>query len=215
MSSTTVDDIPLKRLISIIIVDFTVKMATYTEGQLFKQENYSSIALEKGEYEACSFEQCDFSSADLTGVKFIDCAFTECNLSLAKLRSAALRDVEFTGCKLVGVLFEEVNPLGFSVSFQDCALNHSSFFQLTLKNSKFDNCSMLEVDFSECDLTGSLFATCELMDAKFERTNLEKCDFSSSRGFIIHPTENKLKGAKFSRDGLIGLVSSFGINVVD
>jgi uncharacterized protein YjbI with pentapeptide repeats len=72
---------------------------------------------------------------------------------------------------------------------------------------------LIEVDFSESDLSGSSFYNCDLHGAVFDQTNLEHVDFSSAMNFTIDPSLNKIKNAKFSMEGLPGLLSKFGIQV--
>jgi uncharacterized protein YjbI with pentapeptide repeats len=116
---------------------------------------------------------------------------------------------------MLGLLFENANVFGFEVNFQRCTLNHSSFYKLKMKQAKFLQCSLTEVDFTECELSGASFEASELNGAKFERSNLEKADFRSATGFAINPELNKLKKAKFSGNGLTGLLVHTGIEVLD
>lgn len=66
----------------------------------------------------------------------------------------------------------------------------------------------------ETDLTQSQFILCDLNQAVFERTNLEKVDFRSGFNFNIDPEANNIKQAKFSSQGLTGLLMKYNI-VVD
>jgi uncharacterized protein YjbI with pentapeptide repeats len=75
-------------------------------------------------------------------------------------------------------------------------------------------CSLKEVDLTEADLTEVKFLDCELLDALFDRSNLEKADFSSARHYRIDPTVNNIKKAKFSLDGLPGLLTAYNIDIV-
>jgi uncharacterized protein YjbI with pentapeptide repeats len=114
---------------------------------------------------------------------------------------------------MLGMLFNNCNDLGFSVQFENCQLNHSSFFKLKLKKTIFNNCSLEEVDFSECDLTESKFDGSQLKDARFDRTNLEKTDFRNASFYSIDPEINKVKKAKFSFPGVIGLLDKYDIEI--
>ena len=105
----------------------------FTENKKFEKENYSESALAAGEYVECEFHFCDFSSSSMAGIKFDACTFVECNLSLVKLSGASFQDVTFNGCKMFGLHFEECNPFGLSFTFNNCQLNHSSFYQLKMK----------------------------------------------------------------------------------
>jgi hypothetical protein len=53
-----------------------------------------------------------------------------------------------------------------------------------------------------------------LLNSTFSNTNLEKADLSTSINFSIDPEKNKLKKAKFSVSGLVGLVAKYNIDIV-
>jgi hypothetical protein len=42
---------------------------------------------------------------------------------------------------------------------------------------------------------------------------LEKADFYSAEGYQINPAINRIKKAKFSREGVLGLVAHLDINI--
>lgn len=109
--------------------------------------------------------------------------------------------------------FETCNTLIFSVSFADCLLDYSSFYQLKLKKTPFLRCHLKEVDFTEADLSEVNFPNCNLMDALFDRTNLEKANFSTAQNYRIDPNTNNIKKAKFSLDGLPGLLATYNIEI--
>lgn len=169
--------------------------------------------LEAGEYELCDFVQCDFSNLDFSEYKFVECTFRECNLSLLKLEKTAVRNCQFYQCKMLGLRFDACNPFGLSFRFENCQLNHSSFFNVVVKKTYFKQCQLQEVDFTDADLSGAIFEECNLSLAHFERTNLEKADLRTARDFIIDPEQNRLKKAKFSMQGLPGLLSKYGLEI--
>ena len=70
---------------------------------------------------------------------------------------------------------------------------------------------MHEVDFSETDLSESVFAQCDLSRSIFSNTNLEKVDFRTSFNYSFDPSINRIKKAKFSSEGVIGLLSKYDI----
>jgi uncharacterized protein YjbI with pentapeptide repeats len=70
---------------------------------------------------------------------------------------------------------------------------------------------MIRAFFDNADLSGSVFTNCNLENAVFLGTNLEKADLSSSYNFLIDPEQNKVKKAKFSLVGAVGLLSKYGI----
>lgn len=182
----------------------------------FVDETFSKLdasqSLEKDStYETCTFENCQFKDADFSNIKFIECEFYGCDLSLVNLSDGALRDVRFTNCKMLGLHFENLNTLGLVVSFDQCVLSHSSFYQIKLKNTQFKQCVLHECDFTESDLTSAVFNQCDLKNAQFVDSIIEKCDFRTANNFSIDPRYNKIKGARFSRIELAGLLDAFQI----
>ena len=68
-----------------------------------------------------------------------------------------------------------------------------------------------DTDFSEADLTGAQFIECDFRGAMFDQTNLEKADFRTSINYSIDPESNRIRKAKFSKDGAIGLLAKYDI----
>ena len=187
----------------------------YIEDKILEKTDFTSVALEKGDYEGCSFVNCNFLASDISEIHFIDCAFTGCNLGNANITQTAFRDVKFKDCKLLGLHFETSNHFLFSVQFENCMLNLASFHKLKLKKIEFHNSSLHEVDFAGADLTSAVFNNCDLQRAVFEQTILEKADFRTSFNYSIDPEINKIKKARFSIDGLPGLLSKYDILIDD
>ncbi len=183
----------------------------YIEGQRFEKNNYKNNPLPKGEYECCQFLSCDFSNGDLSSCKFTDCEFTECNFSLAKLSNVVFRDAIFKDCKMLGLQFKSCNQFGLSFSFENCILNHCTFHKTKIIKTHFKNSQLHEVDFTECDLTNSSFDNCDLLRATFYNTIIEKTDFRTSYNYAIDPEINRVKKAKFSIDGICGLLGKYDI----
>ena len=114
---------------------------------------------------------------------------------------------------MLGVQFDHANPFLFQIEVNECQLNISSFYQVNLKNTIFNTCSLKEVDFTEANLTEVKMINCDLTHAIFDRTNLQKADLYSSYNFQIDPTNNTVKGAKFSKEGALGLLAVFNIKI--
>lgn len=185
----------------------------YTEDKTFENIDYTKTRLAKGDYEYCRFINCDFSNSDVSDISFIDCEFHTCNLSVANLAMSVLRDIKFVDCKMLGIHFENCNQFGLAVKFENCNLAHSSFYQTKLKKTPFKNCNLGEVDFTECDISNSIFETCDFTKAKFENTILEKADLRTAFNYSIDPEINKIKKAKFSLDGITGLLNKYDIDI--
>jgi uncharacterized protein YjbI with pentapeptide repeats len=112
-----------------------------------------------------------------------------------------------------GLHFEACNPFLLAYRFERCTLNLSSFYQTKSKKTIFNACVLHEVDFTEADFSEATFTDCDLAGALFDRTILEKADFRTAYNYTIAPALNRLRKAKFSVDGLAGLLSDIGIEI--
>ncbi|WP_067149574.1 pentapeptide repeat-containing protein [Pseudotamlana agarivorans] len=181
------------------------------EDQTFSKQDFTENRLPHGDYEYCSFINCNFSKSFLNGINFLECEFIDCNLSSANITNTAFQDVKFQDCKMLGLHFETCNDFGFSVRFLNCIINHTSFYQVDLKTSKFENSKCHEVEFTEADLRQVSLNNCDLEGATFNNSNLERTDFRTATNYNIHPGQNKIKGAKFSAEGHTGLLRVYKI----
>lgn len=185
----------------------------YIEDKKFDQVDFTLDGLVKADYENCSFTNCNFSNQDLSKLSFAECDFTGCNFSLAKLATTAFNEVKFKDCKLLGLHFHDCHEFLFTVYFDNCLLNLSSFYKRKLKKTTFKNCTLHEVDFTQADLSGALFHNCDLSRATFQYAILEKADLRSSYNYSIDPEVNKIKKARFSAAGLAGLLEKYDIDI--
>ncbi|SMB94158.1 pentapeptide repeat protein [Hymenobacter roseosalivarius DSM 11622] len=179
---------------------------------VFERWTAAEIAPQQ-EMEQYRFVAGNFSGADLTNKRFIDCRFEQCNLSLVTLAGAGLQNVEFSECKLSGVQFSACRELGFEVGFAHCQLPYASFHGKRLRGTRFAHCVLTEADFSYADMTEAVFQECTLTGAIFEQTQLVGADFTTASGFLIDPEINAVKKARFSLEGLPGLLSKHEIVV--
>ncbi|MEP0366297.1 MAG: pentapeptide repeat-containing protein [Cyclobacteriaceae bacterium] len=185
----------------------------YFDEEHFKSQDFSTNPLVKGEYEGCVFLGCKFTRGNLTDVNFIDCEFVDCDLSNVKLSNTAFKNVSFKSCKMLGLHFEDCNKFLLEMRFENCTLDLSSFYQLSLKSTVFKNCSLQEVDFTESDFSRGQLINCDLASAVFDRTNLQSADLSSATNFNIDPENNNIKKAKFALGELQGLLNKYDILV--
>ncbi len=185
----------------------------YFEEKKFYKTDFTAVAFVKGDYENCGFMHCNFAGVDIGQVNFTDCLFTDCNFALALLNNTAFTECRFVGCKLLGLHFEDCNQMLFTVGFENCVLDLSSFYKLKMKSTAFTNSSLQEVDFTEADLTASVFENCNLARAIFDNTILQKVDLRSSYNYSIDPERNRLKKAKFSLAGVSGLLHKYDIDI--
>jgi fluoroquinolone resistance protein len=156
----------------------------YTAEKEFNTNDFTLKALPEGDYENCSFINCNFSGSSLVNISFIECHFTDCDISLANLTKTAFKNVHFKDCKL------------------------------KIKKTKFISSTLHEVDFTETDLTAAVFDNCDLSRAIFENTVAEKADFSTACNYSINPESNRIKKAKFSTNGIAGLLDKYDIEII-
>lgn len=197
----------------IIILKSILIMPAFKENESFSNRNHAEKPFPIGEYEYCDFTNCDFSNADLSAYIFVECTFDNCNFSLAALHKTAFKDVKFTNCNLLGLNFQDCDPFLLEMNFKDCHLNLVSFFKLKLKGTTFKNCNLQEADFIEADLTDAVFEHCNLSRATFENTILEKADFRTAQNYSINPSLNRMRKARFSKEGIAGLLDQFDLNI--
>ncbi len=187
----------------------------YIENKTIEKADFRNERLGGTEYENCRFIQCDFSKSDLSSIKFIDCTFEQCNLSTADIGLTVLNNVSFSDCKMNGLRFDTCNDFALSFRFENCNLDHSTFYKSRIKNTTFINCQLMETDFTACDLTEAFFDKCDMQGAVFERTILVKADLRTSYNYSIDPENNRIKKAKFSLSGLGGLLEKYEIEIAN
>ena len=182
--------------------------------KLYVDEIFDGITeLPAGNFEGCAFTNCSFTGADFSGLSFEDCRFSDCDLSNVRLAETAMKPVWLANCKLVGLHFDDCGDFLFAIHCTGCLLELSTFRERDLRRSTFMNSRLIESDFTGADLQEVAFKDCDLNRSIFERTDLRKADFSTARNYQISPEDNRLRGAKFSPDGLAGLLTDYGIVV--
>jgi len=115
---------------------------------------------------------------------------------------------------MLGLLFESCNEFGLSFQFENCTLNHASFYGTKIRKTKFKSTQLHEVDFTTSDLSYAVFDDCDLSGSTFEKTILEHADFRTAIHYSIDPEINYITKAKFSIFGIPGLLEKYDI-VID
>ncbi len=185
----------------------------FNESNTYRNLTCSDMKTTNREFEDVSFIGCDFTKAIFLSCKFIDCIFLNCNLSMSKLSDCQLNDVSFKECKLLGLNFSDCISLPFILKFDSCILDYCSFTKKKLLKTSFINSSIKNVDFTECDLTKSIFSGSDLLNAIFFKSILKEVDFVSASNYVIDPELNSIKKAKFSLDGVYGLLNKYDIRI--
>ena len=191
-----------------------VKMNTpFIADKTYRNKDFTLTELPKAEYDNCMFINCNFNACYLSTITFLECQFIDCDLSNSKTSDTTFKDVAFENCKLLGVLFNDCNQLLMSMSFNNCQLNFASFYKVKLINTKFTNCQFEKTEFTEANVSKSVFDNCNFKYAIFFNTNIEQANFLTSYNYSIHPENNKIKGAKFSKDQIQGLLDHYKIQI--
>ena len=184
------------------------------DNKTFENIPFAENTVSGREFQGCIFRKCDLSNSNFLNDKFIDCTFDGCNLSMMKFGKTTLSDVIFKDCKILGVIFSECQDFLFSVRFEHCILDYSSFMGKKMIKTNFIKTSLKEVNFSNTNLSGAVFVESDLQGAIFNRTDLSAANFVTAYNYSIEPEQNLLKKAVFSANGLTGLLDKYQIKVV-
>ena len=83
-----------------------------------------------------------------------------------------------------------------------------------MPKTKFNSCSLKEVTFIGTNLTNSVFENSNLDSAIFNDTQLAGADFTKAYNYKIDPEFNPMKKAKFSTQGIVGLLDKYDIKIM-
>jgi fluoroquinolone resistance protein len=183
------------------------------ENKTFTKVDYTETSLSGSEFDNCIFISCNFTKNELSNCDFMDCRFEDCNFSMTKLCNTGLKTVSFTHCKMLGSDFSRCKDFLLSFRFEKCSLDYASFHQKKITKTVFKECSIKEADFTGADLSSAVFQECDLSRTIFFQTRLEKADLRTAHNFSIDPELNRIKNAKFSAAGIIGLLDKYQIIV--
>jgi len=84
---------------------------------------------------------------------------------------------------------------------------------MDLKGMKLEHTDLSGNNFSGADARETSWTESRLRDAIFQRTDLRDADFRSATEWTIDPSDNRLRGARFDANDLIGLVKALGIRI--
>ena len=163
----------------------------------------------------CTFKGCSWVQTTIRNCTFNSCTFIDCDLSLLGIPQSIFSAVSFQDCKLVGVNWTLANwsssRLGVPITFDKCAISHSTFIGLSLPEIQITNCVAENVDFRDADLTQVDFSGTDLVDSLFLNTQLTSADLRRARNYNIAPDKNLLKGTRFSLPEALALLYNLDI----
>ena len=144
----------------------------------------------------------------------MDCEFIDCNLSMVELSGSNLKNITFKNCKLLGIAFHVCDDFLFQVFFENCMLDFASFANKKMPKTKFLASSLKETSFVGTHLKQSVFEKCDLSGTIFNDTDLTECNFTTATNYQIDPEFNVLKKARFSLQGIPGLLEKYDIKII-
>lgn len=182
----------------------------------FKQLDATQATLKGIEFFDCTFERCRFVEAEFISCKFIDCSFKDCDLSLASVRDSTFNAAKFESCNVMGINWTEAQwGMMTGIHFEECTLNHGSFFGIDLTRSAFLICIIRNVDFAEANLSGVDCRGSDFENSRFHQTDLTQADFTGAKSYTINAGTNTLKKTKFSLPAAMALLHSLDIVLVE
>jgi uncharacterized protein YjbI with pentapeptide repeats len=196
------------------------ELLTAAQGE-YEQQSFAGLKLEGEEirfkeFYGCQFTECSFLETTFGHCKFVDCEFADCDLSLCRVKGCTFSNTVFTKSQVVGVNWTEASwPRGGllrGIDFFDCAISHSTFLGLSLRQISICGCVAHNADFAEADLSRATCTGTDFADSRFLQTDLTEADFAGARNYAISPNMNVLKKARFSLPEAISLL--YGLDIV-
>ncbi len=163
------------------------------------------------EYERVRFQRCALTGARFVGCHLDEVTFVNCELTTASFMNSTLRDVKFVGCRMMGINWTNVRPLTFSVRFEQCRLDNSTFSGMKLKGLHCIDCGLTGVDFSSCDLTSSRFPKCDMVGAILRHATLIQADLTGTRGCFFDVRTCKMRGTRIGIEMAAQMVRDLGM----
>jgi uncharacterized protein YjbI with pentapeptide repeats len=193
----------------------TAALGAYEE-QSFEGLSLQGEEIRFKEFYGCRFSRCSFLETAFGHCRFVDCEFVDCDLGLCRVKSCSFTNTVFTKSQVVGVNWTEASwpkrGLLRAIDFFDCAISHSTFLGLSLREINICGCMAHNADFAEADLSRATCTGTDFADSRFLHTDLTGADFVGARNYAISPTMNVLKRTKFSLPEAISLL--YGLDIV-
>lgn len=185
--------------------------------QTYKKLAHTGAHFQHKEFTDCTFIKCAFSDSTFQDCTFRGCFFKDCEMNLVKIPGCTFADTRFENSRLVGVDWTDTSlaknklMLGKPIGFTGCALNHSIFMWMNLKDATLTKCVARDADFSEADLTRANCTLTDFAGSRFWHTDLTGADFTGATNYTIAAHLNTLKKTKFSLPEAMSLLHSLDI----
>ncbi len=179
----------------------------------FDNQDYSGQSWDSRLYEECSFHNCQFVQVNMDDVVFRDCEFHNCEWVELGLGNVKLQELHFYQSRWKGLELNEDLPFPVSLFFEDSRMEKCSFQEIRFRDFSIKNSQVWEGHFASCDLRESDFSKSDLSGTIFEDNDLRKSDFRAAQNYQFDPTQNKIKGAKFSLPEVLVFLQPYGISI--
>lgn len=193
-----------------------IKTQTAYTDQVFKDMRLERVQLVSSEFYDCTFVRCSLVESVLRDCRLAGCSFQACDLSLLQVPNSTFSATRFEDSKIIGVNWTRANwpaaRLHRPIGFFKCAISHSTFIGLSLRQIQIRDCVAVDVDFREADLSQADLTGSDFSESLFSNTNLTEADLSRAHNYHIDPTQNTLKQAKFSLPEAISLL--YGLDII-
>lgn len=188
----------------------------YYQGEVFDALDPGAL-LRGAEYNDCTFKNCRWNGVRIENCSFLSCTFERCTWSGVVFSFSQMSDAWFSGCAFRSISWGGlqgrsalVQPFGKT---ERCEFRYNEFSGMTLTRFDFSDCRFGDCTFDDCRLAGADFRGVPLGRTQFSRCDLEKADFREATEYIIDPTTNRLRGARFSFPDVVALLNGFGLKI--
>jgi fluoroquinolone resistance protein len=193
-----------------------IKSNTDYENQVFKEINQTQETFDLVTFVECTFVSCDFTESKFVNCRFEDCSFRKCNLSNGKYINSNFIGCKFEGTKMIGIDFTLIGGrLGLILCCKKCDLSYTNFMGVNISKSVFTNCDIKESDLTQANAEYVVFDECDFEKTIVFATDLKNSLFTHCINYAFNPAENRVKGAKFTRENVHNLLLPFGVIIID
>lgn len=191
----------------------TIRCMTYFEHEEFSMKTVP--VLENTDFYQCTFKNIDFTDFTFRNARFENCLFQSCSIPNSFKHDTKFIDCEMKECKATGCDFTRVSQTMFSMHFEKCSLNYSTFAEMDLRSCSFVGSILDGADLTSTRLNEVDLSEASLLNTDFSQADLSKANLTRSIINGIDPRTTKLKGITINQSNLIHLLGDLDIQLSD
>lgn len=92
-------------------------------------------------------------------------------------------------------------------------MDFTTFSGKKMGKTSFINSSLKNAEFTNTNLNKAFFDNTDLQNAVFDNSNLQEANLVTAYNYTIDPERNNIKKAKFSLQGIVGLLAKYDIRL--